>query len=567
MAWVEEFAGWLWEKFVYDDVGRELDRLSNLLRNPDAEERLSAVRHLSFMNAPDSIALLIGALGDVAAPVRRAAARGLGHKAAGDAIAPIAILLDDPDPEVRREAVQALDAIGNPVAHSWLRFWRERVIAATSDGRIAELLGRALSDSDSVVRTEALMALPRHGARGVAIVRDHLTGATNAAELDAVRQRLAGALQARDADHRKAAVETLFSLFGTDSIRDIAGALDDSDPSVRKAAIEAVSSLGPRAALDELLPRLEDPDEGVVVRVIEGLVCARSLEELSDAEEERIHQELLRLVRYGSGWPREVAVWAVGELRRVESISTLCDLLEGEDSGSLLSVVCEALGKIGDPRSITPMLALLERGTGEKATMAAIGALARTNDVRVIRPFVWLAFGESRPEVDRAYDAALRMLCGAAEERMHAELQSADQDVRLAAIRRAVTDPRTVFVLMAQVLEGDPEIRTGALDVLQKQGFDLLEMARRALRAADKDEPRRILAISLISALAPPDAAQLFASLLLDPSEPPGVYRHAVAALQRMGSLEILKQHSAHANEVVREAVQQALAPPPSAGS
>ncbi len=29
MAWVEEFIGWLSERFVYDDVGRELGRLSN----------------------------------------------------------------------------------------------------------------------------------------------------------------------------------------------------------------------------------------------------------------------------------------------------------------------------------------------------------------------------------------------------------------------------------------------------------------------------------------------------------------------------------------------------------
>ena len=45
MAWAEEFIGWLSERFVYDDVGRELDRISVTLREGDTEDRLAAVRH------------------------------------------------------------------------------------------------------------------------------------------------------------------------------------------------------------------------------------------------------------------------------------------------------------------------------------------------------------------------------------------------------------------------------------------------------------------------------------------------------------------------------------------
>jgi len=565
MPWAEEFIGWLSEKLIYDDVGHELNRISTTLRSGGTAERLAAIRQLTFMKAADSNALLIAALKDSDARVRAAAASAFGYKRVGEAVTPLALLLDDPDPEVRRKAVAALDEIGSPPKHSWVRFWRERVVSHTSDPRIPDILGRGLMDPDPQMRTLVLAALPHHGSRGVTSVREYFRDGEKLPEdLAAAREGLIGALSAREADQRTAALQTMFEFYGQEAVRPLSEALKDPSPEVRRAAVEAVTALGPRAVLDELLERLDDSDPRVVIGVIEGLVCARSLGSFGDDEEETIHKALLRLVKYGTGRVQEVATWAIGEMGRVEAVSTLCDLLIPSSSEGLLVEACRALGKINDARSVRPLLELFEGGTHEAAMIAAIRALTAAGDARVLPAFVSRAFSETSPAVDQTLDEAFAALCSPAEESVRGDLESPDEEKKLAAIRRAINDPRLVFALMKHVLYGSEAVRAAAVDVLQRQHYDLLILTRSALRLADKAEARRVLAISLLTSLRPDDAASLLDGLLVDDNEPVEIYRHSVAALQRIGTepaLAILRKHENHPKEIVREYVRAALTP------
>lgn len=568
MSWVDEAVGWISEKLVYDETGRELDRLSGLLREGGRDERLGAVKQLTYMRAADSVSLLIGALRDKEPAVRAAAVGGLGYKASTEAVTSLSVLLGDADPAVRTRVVAALNEIGLPSSRSWIRAWREIAAAPSDDGRIAELLGRALDDADPEVRRTAVGLLPRHGRRGVGIVRAHLQRQDVTPEsLDAAEPELARALSARDPEHRKAAVETLFRVYGQRAVRPLAEALSDGDPEVRQAAVDAVTSLSPRPAFDEILERLDDPDEGVVVKVIEGLVCARNLETFDEGEEAELHEQLLRLARYREGRTRAVAAWGLGQMGRVGAVGTLCELLESHDEGVLVAAA-EALGKINDPRAVTPLLRLLERDVPERASAAAIGSLARSEDVRTIAVLVKRLFVETRPGLERALEEALLALCASVDPALQAQLQQPDAALRLAAVQRAVSEPRLVFALIGQLLDGpSDEVKGAAREVLSKQGYDVVDLARATLRLPDKSESRRVLAINLVVALRPDDTVALLDGLLQDPDEPAQVYRHAAAALSRVGgpaALAALKRHAEQGKPAVAEWARAAL-PPPSA--
>src|SRR6185503_15665767 len=121
------------------------------------------------------------------------------------------------------------------------------------------------------------------------------------------------------------------------------------------------------------------------------------------------------------------------------------------------------------------------------------------------------------PEVEAAVEEAYAKLCQPIEEATRAELESPDAAVRLAAVRRAISEPRLAFALIAQMLDGpDTAVRDAARDVLGKQGYDLAGLARSALVLEDKTAARRILAINLVVALKTDDAKARLEALLAD---------------------------------------------------
>lgn len=578
MSWFEEIAAWLSERFVSNEVGKELDRLSQSLRSDELDERLSAVKRLAFLASPDAVALLIGALRDPDSGVRAAAAVALGYQHAAEGVSPMAVLLDDPTPIVRRRVVEALDEIGQPREGGWTRRLRESLAPEGGNPLVPELLGRALLDSEGAVRVATLSALPRHGARGIAILRGFTDGTVDAAErgraIDAAEPELVAALSAREPSHRQAAVEALAALRGADAIRPLAQAVSDPDPSVRRAAVLAVTELGPRLALEELLGRLDDPDPSVAIKVVEGLVCAKSLEALSEDEEARVHREMLRIARFrAESDVGPVAAWALGEMGRVAAVATLTDLLAAGGKERLHEAAAKALGRLGDARAVTPLLELLRLTEAEPVAIAAVRSLAALGDLRVLPLLFEQAFTEARPAVEAALEEALATFCSTAEPAFRAEVAGADEAKRIAAVRRAVSDPRLVPELVALLASApEPAVRTAILDVLGIHGFGVLELARRTLSLPDKGESRRIVAIHLFSVLAPDDAVERLDALLSDGNEPPPVWHQCVQALRRLGTpaaVEALARHSGHPEPSVREAIAgvppPAPAPPPAA--
>ncbi len=260
MSWMKGLRGWVEDKFA--DLEPELDDLSQDLRTGLPDKRLAAVRRLGRMKAPDSVSLLIGALKDEDPVVRGVGATELGAKRDKRGAAPLAVLLGDEESTVRAAAVEGLSSMGTPILPGRFRslFWKP-ASNALEDDRVADYLASALSDDDLEVRLTSLRILPRHGVAGIGALRKYFEAGEHpelSQHLKLALPELGKALQADEAEHRKAAVEGLYALYGQEAIKPLLGALSDEAAKVRQAAVDAVTALGPRPALEQLLPRLRD---------------------------------------------------------------------------------------------------------------------------------------------------------------------------------------------------------------------------------------------------------------------------------------------------------------------
>jgi len=568
MSWLSSVVERVTRAFVTDDVTPALDRLSEALKGQDAAARRLAVQQLATMRGDAATSLLAGALRDGDAAVRETAATALGERGAGAAIPGLAVLLDDAEPAVRRAAVAALDRIGAPRKE----VLRSKLGVSTSpvlpDARIPELLRRATSDADPTVRFAALSALPWQGASGVGVALDAWSSWGEAEKAQAggmLGDALVLALGSRDFAHRRAIVEALGRTRGPEAAAAIVAAMDDDDAEVRQAAVRLAAEIAPAQALPSLVARLDDSDDEATSEAISAIVVAWKAGALDAGDADRVHERVRRIAAHGKGRAQRLAAWALGEMGRVSAVATLIDLLD-TPSHDLRASCCEALGRLGDPRGVQPMLdvsALTEPLV--RATIArSLGAL---RDPRAIpRLATWLLI-DPDPSVVAAVESALDASCGDAESASRDALASSVAELRLAAIRRAAGDARLVRPLLASLLDApDDATRNAALDALRRHGVDVQMLLHHALGQADQREDRRLFAIAACAALRDGSAPRLLERILSDTSEPPAAWRLAAASLKQIGSseaLHVLKKNAEHANPIVKEAVAEALAPPP----
>lgn len=120
-----------------DEDPEEMEQLKHtLLTDPDPDERIGAVLMLTGEEGPESLNMLLEAMGDPDAEVRLAVVEALGDRAEDLSPDTLNPALKDTDPEVRFEAVSILgDMEDNPQAQAMVR--------------------AALSDPDDDVRTLA----------------------------------------------------------------------------------------------------------------------------------------------------------------------------------------------------------------------------------------------------------------------------------------------------------------------------------------------------------------------------------------------------------------------------
>jgi hypothetical protein len=81
---------------------------------------------------------------------------------------------------------------------------------------------------------------------------------------------------------------------------------------------------------------------------------------------------------------RAEAAWALGWVEDGSSVASLIEALEAKDSG-IVEAAATALGQIGDPTAVDPLIALGREDTrGAKVALARIGGAEAGNAINVL---------------------------------------------------------------------------------------------------------------------------------------------------------------------------------------
>jgi HEAT repeat protein len=172
---------------------------------------------------------------------------------------------------------------------------------------------------------------------------------------------------------RLAALKSLQQVLARVPLTVLAQAMRDSDAWVRAAAIEMISADGGQEASALLRRALFYPADGTRALAVEGL-AERGLRE-AVPELIAVLQEKLP----GYVVSRYAAAKALKEIPDKRAVQPLIDLLDSNDD-FLQQLCAEALGRIGDPRAIGPLKALIEREPYGTACQVAQQAITEINE-------------------------------------------------------------------------------------------------------------------------------------------------------------------------------------------
>jgi len=165
-----------------------------------------------------------------------------------------------------------------------------------------------------------------------------------------------------DADARNGAMEVLVK-FGARSVPRLIRLLADKNGEVRNFAAVMLGDIGSREAVVPLINALRDMDENV------RHGAAEALGRIGDRAALVPILELLR----EDFWQQFPAVVALGEMRDNRAVPYLLQLLSHE---MLREPVIEALGKIGDPRALNPLVDIIGDPSAEHCALAASALVA-----------------------------------------------------------------------------------------------------------------------------------------------------------------------------------------------
>lgn len=263
---------------------------------------------------------LIKALDNREPEIRRDAAKSLGTLGVMTAVDPLIVALKDPDPSVRTAAIYALNLLGDP--------------------RAVEPFIISLKDEDVSVRIAAAQAL------------------------------------GYSADPR-AADPLIITLKDEDlSVREAA-----SDALIRigEPAVKALSTSGDPQAVDILIAILID-DRGIV-----SVAVANALGEIGDL---RAVDPLIEALINSSGHPDDTRAVA-NALIKIDALSAVDPLILNlkDNAEGVRQVAAEVLGVIGSP-AVESLIKTLEISTDWKEKIAAAEALGIIGDPRAIKPLI-----------------------------------------------------------------------------------------------------------------------------------------------------------------------------------
>jgi HEAT repeat protein len=362
---------------------------------------------------------------------------------------------------------------------------------------------------------------------------------------------------------RHAAAERLFDYPTEPLLGALEAALrNDEDAGIRNSAMEIYVKLGERA-VHALLRLLSDADEEIrnFAAVMLGTVGG----------EDAIPRLIARL-RDADVNVRHAAAASLGQLRAKQAVRPLVEALTSEPWLQYSAI--NALGEIGDPEAVPPLLGLLDDPLLCAPAMQALGRLAGREALPRLVPILY----DSDPTLrNLAIQAVV-----AIEQRATASGESLDPEVQ-AALRRedlvghllsALGDDepqnrRTAAITLGWLKE--PRAERPLMDLLAEaplQGYvthalvsiGFRDRAAYSYGLTHPEDSVRQGAIRCLSWIAPPEAIELVAPMIHDPC--PEVRAEAASAVGRLGDEDaamLLFELLGDESEIIQESAMGAL--------
>jgi len=421
----------------------------------------------------------------VYASFQETAARALGLLGDSRATKTLAtVLLPHEEGKVRRAAATALEELGEPKWHAWVK----------GDDRDFERLGQS-GDPDAVEPLIGALGYLYHGR----LVRGPFAASAARAlgELKDPRafESLAEAVAEAGSGISEAAAEALGKLGDQRAVKPLTEAMEGEGRPVgdefRAVAAKALAELGDPRGVKSLVATLGTPSCALAVRQ----AAAKELGELRDS---RALKPLITAAVVAEGALRGTAAvalgklgetkwsdWVKGDERDFERLGRSGDrdaakllikaLREGNDG--VCAAAAGALGELGDRCAVGPLIAVLRRARGAGAGSSAAEALGKLGDRRAVEPLV-KALGR-RAGSDAEVKAAAQALGELGDSRAVEPLVKAlgrragsDAEVREAVVQAlgVLGGSRVTGPLTMVLTDHEGEVRKAASVALGKLG-------------------------------------------------------------------------------------------------
>lgn len=331
------------EVLGYYPYGDQQDSLRKMISSPDAASRRHAAVLIGSLRQSvpaDALGILIN---DIDSLVRKEAIRAAGKRKTRKVFPLLQAALSDTDAWVKEEAISAVAEFGKDVPIQTM----------------INLLGTASESLDyAVIKAAGKIGSKEAGAALLAFLRNgEISRCVEFALIDALgrigyspavtllKDRY---LSHDDADLRRRAVQVLGDIAAPDSCDTVESVCRDPHWSVRIAALEALVKISGSRSLPVLLDAVNDPDSMVRKNALLLLGDLRDINAISSISGLLTEPELGKhafeaLLKFG----RTALPW----LHRI---------MKGDYQLEVRERVIELIGKIGDRKSIEPLLEMLD---------------------------------------------------------------------------------------------------------------------------------------------------------------------------------------------------------------
>ena len=358
------------------------------LHDQDEYVRRAAAGALGQIGDPRAVKALISALDDESAAARQAAAEALGQIGDPDAVEPLIGALNDQNANVRKAAAAALDGLawspdrGATGAAYWVakEQWKKCVKIAAIEPLIAVLHDDRVIEIRDAPATRTLVKI---GARAVGPLIGSLNdqnGNVRQAAAEALGQigdpravePLIGVLKDENEKVRRATAEALSRIRDPLAVEPLIGVLKDNDRLVREDAVRALGQIGDPRAVEPLIAALHDHEEYVradAARALGKIGDPHAVEPLIGAfNDQNANVRMAAAAALdGLAWSPDTsaagaAYWvAKQQWEKCVQIAAVEPLIAGlqDQISSVREHAAWALGKIGDPRTVEPLIAAL----------------------------------------------------------------------------------------------------------------------------------------------------------------------------------------------------------------